>query len=174
MQDKQGRKTEITVVAGQYAGAKPPSPPPKSWASRPDTDVAIWTLRLDSGAEWMLPAAKIGSNRMLYFFKGKSLSVAGKNFAPGLGIRLRADAEAGLVNGTEASELLLLQGRPIGEPVAQYGPFVMNSALEIRQAFSDYQQTEFGGWPWKSDDPVHPKTEGRFARHADGKMERAG
>jgi hypothetical protein len=48
----------------------------------------------------------------------------------------------------------------------------MNSAAEIEQAFRDYQRTRFGGWPWKSDDPVHPAGEGRFARHADGRVDR--
>jgi hypothetical protein len=67
---------------------------------------------------------------------------------------------------------LLLQGRPIGEPVVQYGPFVMNTREEIRQAFADYQQTQFGGWPWPSPDPVHARDAGRFARRSDGKTER--
>ena len=55
----------------------------------------------------------------------------------------------------------------------QYGPFVMNTRAEIQQAFADYQRTRFGGWPWPSDDPVHARDEGRFARHADGRVERA-
>ena len=78
-----------------------------------------------------------------------------------------------MVNGSQESELLMLQARPIGEPVAQYGPFVMNTQEEIHQAFADYRRTEFGGWPWASNDPVHPREAGRFAKHADGRIEHA-
>jgi hypothetical protein len=84
------------------------------------------------------------------------------------------DAEASPVleaRGGEAG-FLLLQGRPIGEPVAQYGPFVMNTRAEVAQAFADYQRTQFGGWPWATPDPVHPRDAGRFARHVDGRVER--
>jgi hypothetical protein len=66
----------------------------------------------------------------------------------------------------------MLQGRPIREPVVQYGPFVMNTKQEIQNAFQDYQATQFGGWPWPSDDPVHGREQARFARHADGRVER--
>ena len=67
-------------------------------------------------------------------------------------------------------ELLVLQGRPIGEPVAQHGPFVMNTQAEIRDAFADYQRTQFGGWPWPDDAVVFPREKGRFAKF-DGKEE---
>jgi hypothetical protein len=87
-------------------------------------------------------------------------------------VQLRSDVAVELIGGEETSELLLLQGRPIGEPVAAYGPFVMNSQAEIQKAFSDYQRTRFGGWPWPSTGPVHPRESGRFAVHADGRRER--
>jgi redox-sensitive bicupin YhaK (pirin superfamily) len=172
--DSAGLTTEVTVVAGRLADRGAPPPPPRSWAARPDTDVAIWTIKMAPGARWVLPAAGPTSNRTLYFFRGGALTVGGRAIPPNHGVELRAGVPVPLHNGPEEAELLLLQGRPIAEPVAQYGPFVMSSRTEIQQAFVDYQRTQFGGWPWPSDDPVHPRGEGRFARHADGRLERAG
>ena len=164
--------TEVTVVAGRLGDAVPPPPPPRSWAARPDSDVAIWSIRMGPGARWTMPGAKAGTSRTLYPFRGASVRIAGKKVPIRHGVKLRGEAEVVVENGPEPAELLLLQGRPIGQPVAQYGPFVMNTPGEIKQAFVDYQQTRFGGWPWPSSDPVHPREEGRFARHADGRIER--
>jgi hypothetical protein len=55
----------------------------------------------------------------------------------------------------------------------QRGPFVMNTQAEIQQAFDDYRATGFGGWPWPRHDPVLGNDPARFARHADGRSERA-
>ncbi|MCC7299396.1 MAG: pirin family protein, partial [Bacteroidia bacterium] len=66
---------------------------------------------------------------------------------------------------------LVLQGKPIAETVIQYGPFVMNTKEEIQQAFQDYHDTQFGGWPWPKTDQVHDKSKTRFALHADGTEE---
>ena len=170
--DKVGRKTEVTLVAGNLGGLKPVAPPPHSWASKPESDLAIWTLKMAPHAQWTMPRAKEGSNRTIYFFRGSSLKIGGVEVKPNHAIELQAELEVPLVNGEGEAELLLLQGRPIGEPVAQHGPFVMNTREEIEQAFEDYQSTRFGGWPWKSDDPVHPREETRFAKHADGLFER--
>jgi hypothetical protein len=48
----------------------------------------------------------------------------------------------------------------------------MNSKEEIEQAFEDYHATQFGGWPWPRYDQVHERKAGRFAKHADGTIER--
>jgi hypothetical protein len=170
--DAAGRATEVTLVAGELAGTQPPMPPPSSWAARPQSDLAIWAIRMAPRARWSLPAARAGSNRTLYFFGGSELQVGGNTVKPASGIDLQADREVLLENGAREAELLLLQGRPIGEPVAQYGPFVMNTPEEIQQAFTDYRRTQFGGWPWHDPGPVHSRAESRFARHADGRVER--
>jgi redox-sensitive bicupin YhaK (pirin superfamily) len=165
--------TEITVIAGQLDGHAAPSPPPSSWASRPEAAVAIWTIKMQPGATWTLPAAPAGVNRALFFFLGGSVRIAGQKIPPRNGVMVRSDAEVEIVNGAEPAELLMLQGRPIAEPVAHHGPFVMNTRNELVQAFSDYQRTGFGGWPWQSDAPVHDRSAGRFAIHADGRREDA-
>lgn len=171
--DDAGRATEVTVVAGALDGSVPPPPPPRSWASRPDADVAIWSVRLSSGGRWTLPkAASPATNRTLYFFAGPSLRVDDHIQSTHAAIDVRSSVDIELQAGNGECEVLLLQGRPIGEPVAQYGPFVMNTEAEIQQAFADYRRTRFGGWPFASDDPVHPRDEGRFAKHADGHVER--
>jgi redox-sensitive bicupin YhaK (pirin superfamily) len=170
--DAAGRTTEVTVVAGRLGEVTPPAPPPNSWAARPDADVAIWTITMSPGAQWTLPPAAAGSTRTLYFFRGAGLKLAGHDVPPYHGVELRPQAVE-LEAGPDGAQLLLLQGKPIAEPVAQYGPFVMNTRAEIQQAFVDYQRTRFGGWPWPSEAPVHPREEPRFARHADGRVEKA-
>ena len=137
--------------------------------------MAIWTLRLDPGARWRLPAARVGSNRRLYFFAGKGLQVEGRLLEGASVVALRPDAAVALVNaGDDVVECLLLQGRPIGEPVVQYGPFVMNSQAEIAETLADYRRTGFGGWPWGDESPTHGTDPARFARHGDGRVERPG
>jgi quercetin 2,3-dioxygenase len=172
--DEAGRSIEVTTVAGELFGKRPPPPPPKSWASRADTDVAIWTLKLEAGASWTLPPAQHPEAiRTLYFFVGSSIKIDDRTLTEHSAAVVQSDIELRLEAGTDAVELLMLQGRPIGEPVAQHGPFVMNSRAELQQAFTDYQRTQFGGWPWPADDPVHAPDAGRFAKHIDGRTEKA-
>jgi redox-sensitive bicupin YhaK (pirin superfamily) len=97
--------------------------------------------------------------------------MAGQPVAVKSVVEVRAQDAIEIANGDTPSELLMLQGRPLNEPVAQYGPFVMNTRAEIEQAFEDYRRTEFGGWPWQGPDPVHAREKGRFALQADGKLE---
>lgn len=167
-----GPSTTVTLVAGSITGHDAPAPPPDSWAARPDADVAVWVISMDPGAEWELPAAHgADTNRVLYVFEGELADIGGHAPGPSTAVVLRGGSSVRLRAGHERSEALLLQGRPIGEPVEQYGPFVMNDHAGIEAAFADYRRTGFGGWPWTNDDPVHGPDRGRFARHADGRVE---
>ena len=171
VRDGDGRVTEVTIAAGRLADAGAPTPPPKSWASREDTHVAIWTLRMAPLARFTLPHAAVGVNRSVYFFRGAEMRIAGRRLEAHARVVLDATADVELAAGPDGAELLLLQGKPIAEPVVQYGPFVMNTRAEIQQAMLDYQRTQFGGWPWPTSGPVHARDRGRFARHADGRID---
>jgi quercetin 2,3-dioxygenase len=175
VKDANGLETFVSVIAGQLADGdkplKPLSPPPDSWAAQADSDVAIWTLRMQPGARYTLPGANTGTRRNLYFFKGQPVTVGGQSVAGHSAIELQGDVAVALVNGNMEAEFLLLQGKPIAEPVAQYGPFVMNTQAEIRQTIADYQQTQFGGWPFTSQAPTHGRNPARLATHPGGRVE---
>ncbi len=168
--DASGAK--ITLIAGNWGEVRPPAPPPDSWASQPESDIQIWLIKMPPGAKLNLPKGQAGTQRSLYFFEGAQLAVNGNSFAAKTGVSLSAADEHILQNGATESEVLVLQARPIGERVVQYGPFVMNSEQEIRQTISDYQATQFGGWPWSTAEMVHGPEIRRFARDPDGRIEK--
>lgn len=169
--DDAGRRVTVTTITGQLGDRPPPTPPPHSWAANPASEVAIWTIDLEEGARWSLPAAPAGLSRSVYFYRGDRLLVAGQEIASSTRVIAQPERPLPLEARGERAEILLLQGRPLGEPVAHHGPFVMNTQAELQQAFRDYHRTGFGGWPWPDDAPVHPRTEGRFALHADGRRD---
>lgn len=169
--DKHGRSIEVNVIAGSLFNTKAPDPTPDSWAANPDHELSILTIKLDAGSNWGLPKASPEVNRVLYFYRGNQLSIDGVNIPAYHSVQVKPDVDLEVQAGDEDCFILLLQGKPINEPVVQYGPFVMNTEAEIKQAFQDYQRTQFGGWPWPKHEQVHPRNKGRFALYADGKEE---
>ena len=175
--DSRGLSTMVEVVAGAFTQQRPPDPAPDSWAADPDNEVAIWYIEMEGGAVWSIPEASGGINRSLFFFEGEAVQVAGTSGDTGTTVlagnvmELDAAIETKIRNRNGQARFLMLQGRPIGEPVANYGPFVMNTRSEIQQTYIDYQQTRFGGWPWPSEEQVHGALKGRFARYTDGREE---
>ncbi|MEP4532441.1 MAG: pirin family protein [Cyclobacteriaceae bacterium] len=168
---KTGTGTELTLVAGEYDGQKAPAPAPDSWAADPANEVAMWVIKMEPEAEWTIPAASSGLNRSLFYFKGDRMAADGEDFRQRVTLQLDSNQETNIKNGKTESHFLFLQGKPIAEPVVQYGPFVTNTNEEVQQVIREYQKTEFGGWPWPQHDNVHDKSRGRFAIHADGRVE---
>ncbi|WKV11988.1 pirin family protein [Marivirga harenae] len=169
--DKNDRKTEVEVMAGNIGGKTAPKPAPNSWAAKSENEVAIWHIKMEAGAEFTLPTSENNINRNLYFFTGKNLALNGTDLPHYHGAYLDARADITIKNGEEEARLLLLQGKPINEPVVQHGPFVLNYPAEVRETIMEFQKTEFGGWPWPTYENVHDKNKGRFAIHADGREE---
>lgn len=162
--DDQGRSTTATIIAGRYGDTEAQQPPPDSWASSPGSEVAVIHVSAEAGSTTTLPLPNnAGVHRTLYVFGGSSIDLDGQTIEAGTGAVVDPTHQLEFTAGKQGAEVLVLQGRPIGEPVARYGPFVMNTKAEIQAAFDDYQSTQFGGWPWDTDDPNHGDAD-RFAQ----------
>lgn len=162
-----GAKARFRVIAGEIDGVRALTPPPRSWAARPENHVAIWIVTLDPGASTELPAFDESAVRTLYNYGG-ALTVDGQE----LGYDAAVLEPAAVTAGDEGAAFLVLQGRPIGAPVVQQGPFVANTREGIIDAIQDYRAGRFGQWHLDSDGPVLPHGEGRVARYPDGEIRR--
>jgi len=160
-------KVTLRVWAGGLLGLEGLPPAPNSYACDPHSEVGIWFLEIHPGGKFTLPAAKSGNevNRRLFFVEGEGLTIDGESIRKRTEITVHAAQSIEIGNNHESQvvEILVLQGRPLGEPVAQQGPFVMNTREEVQQAFADYRRTQFGGWPWPQDAMVFPRDKQRFS-----------
>jgi len=127
---------DVVVIAGQFddgqvqqAGA----------VQRPHTEPQLFDLRLPAGAT-IRPRLHDGQRVMLYVYEG-SLELAGSSphsVTAGNLVRLSDEGELHL-GSSAGARVLLVAGTPLGEPIVQYGPFVMNSREEIEQALRDFR-----------------------------------
>lgn len=169
--DDSDSRTTIQVIAGKINNTKALEPTPDSWAANSKNAVGVYTVKMDANAIWTLPKLEVEANRSLFFYKGNKIIIEEKTIYTNHIIELQANANIEIQNGNQDAYFLILEGKPIGEPVAQYGPFVMNTQEEIQQAMKDYGRTQFGGWPWSEREVVHHREKGRFALHTSGKEE---
>jgi len=160
----------VKIIAGNYGSENAPQPAPDSWAADPDNGVAIWNIHIDANGQFTLPKTEIEVDRTVYFYEGDTIHIDGTAIVPDYGIQLDAAKKVTITAGNSQAHLLLLQGKPIQQPVVKYGPFVMNTAEEIESAMQEYRLTQFGGWPWRHPDNVHDKQKGRFAKYPDGSL----
>jgi len=164
-------KTEnasVKVIAGNYDDKAAPQPAPNSWAATKENEVAIWNIHVDANTTYILPKANSEVSRTLYFYEGESIVIEEQSIQPNHGIQLNPLEDVAIQVLSAKAHFLLLQGKPIAEPVVQHGPFVMNTQEEIRATMKDYGLTQFGGWPWQHADNVHAREKGRFAKYPDG------
>lgn len=173
-EDLEKNKTKVKLVCGELADVMKLAPAPDSFAAKAENHVAVWMLDMAANAEWTIPSADVSANRSLYLWSGGLVEIEGAEVPNMHVVKLNAGQETHIKNGNTPAKLLMLQGKPIGEPVAKYGPFVMNSNMEIQETMMEYQRTQFGGWPWPSYSNTHDPKRGRFAKHADGVVEEKG
>jgi len=128
----------LRVIAGDYEGRRGPA--------RTFTPMDVWDLRLRQGHQLELPLAA-GRTAMLVVLRGTVLVNGSEVVREAQLVQLdRAGAGLSLEANSDAT-LLLLSGEPIDEPIAGYGPFVMNSREEIAQAIQDFNSGRFGQMP---------------------------
>lgn len=170
-EDANGNSVMLEVIAGSFGDLKAPTPPPNSWAHEPENDVSIFNIHLDKNTSVTIPASSQNVNRMAFFYEGESLEIEGTEIPEYHSVELDGQQDINFQTMDTSAKILILQGKPISEPIVQHGPFVMNTREEIQQAFLDYQRTQFGGWPWPKNDQTHGKDKKRFAKHSDGREE---
>ncbi|HUQ75466.1 MAG TPA: pirin family protein [Burkholderiales bacterium] len=117
---------KVRVIAGTYAGKAAP-------ISASATDATYFDVHLPAGATFT-HAVKDGYNAFAYVYEGALDGIPERSAAV-----FTMEGSVQVKAGPDGARFLLLAGRPIGEPVVQYGPFVMNSREEIEQAIHDYQ-----------------------------------
>ena len=162
---------QIQLIAGKHNGSIAPEPPPDSWAANPDNGVAIKVITLEPSSVYTIEESNLPLKRALYFYEGGQLQLHNTSYNQLTGFYLDSGQEVTIGSLGDRVSCLLLEGRPIGEPIAKHGPFVMNTQEEIRDAMRAYGKTAFGGWPWEENGPVHDRGKGRFALYPDGRLE---
>jgi redox-sensitive bicupin YhaK (pirin superfamily) len=128
-----GGRGRARVIAGDFDGTRGPA--------TTFTPVNLWDVRLDAGAAAELPVPD-GHNAMIAVLAGRA-TIDGQAVGEAEIARLSSDGEGARVQADRDSILLVMTGEPIDEPVVGYGPFVMNTEGEIRQAIDDFNSGRF-------------------------------
>jgi len=134
-----GDAGQLRVIAGNFAGHAGPA--------QTFTPINVWDLRLKAGRAASLDVPE-GHNAILVVLND-SVRVNGTDEVPASRYVVFEQSGGGITVEAQAEDVkcLVLTGSPLNEPIAGYGPFVMNTEDEIRQAFVDYQQGRFGTMP---------------------------
>ncbi len=162
---------EVTVINGQYQNLSFYEAPKNSWASKAENEVNIFLVKMQKGGTFHYPKSRTSTNRSLYFFQGQEIHLNGQKIESKSALFLDSSQDQDIFAEYGEVEFLILEAKPIGEPVVQHGPFVMNSKEEIIKTFEDYQASHFGGWRWPRPDMYHGPIIEKFAKYPDGRLD---
>ncbi len=172
VRDKNDKITKVKLITGNEGEVYSLEPTEYSWARNRKNNVGIKIIDIEPRGEYTLKKVSETLTRSLYFYCGDIMLIEDEEFGEREYAFLSGNKDVVVKNiGNKNSKLLLMEGEPIRESVAAYGPFVMNTMEEIRQAYVDYGNTGFGGWPFDSNEVVHGINEKRFAVYSNGRAE---
>jgi len=163
--------SEITLYCGEYQGKGLYSPNPTSWATA-ENSVRIMKIVLQPGASFTLEPLADSIDRNLYYVSGKTATMEGTKITPWLRYKMKRCTPVNIVNGPEESEFWILEGKPIGEKQASFGPVILKDLDEVRSSMDEIRIKEFQEWPWGLMDVTNPIDMGRELHRKDGKIER--
>lgn len=163
--------SEVTLYCGEFQGRSLYSPNPTSWASA-DNSVRIMKIVLQPGASFSLNSLADGIDRNVYFVSGDTATLEGTKIKPWLRYKMKRSSPLNLINGIEESEFWILEGKPIGEKQANFGPVILKDLDEVRKSMDEIRIKEFQEWPWGVMDVTNPIDMGRELHRKDGTVER--
>jgi redox-sensitive bicupin YhaK (pirin superfamily) len=125
---------QLRVIAGDLAGLQGPA--------NTFSPITVADLTLTSGQSETL-TVPADYTLLVYVLSGQT-TIQGETIERGQIVLTNTDGDALTLSGKTDTKLLILAGEPIREPLAVYGPFVMNTREEIMEAFSDFQAGRMG------------------------------
>lgn len=159
------------VYAGTYGGVTGIVPNGESWAADPAHHVRIVSFEAEPGAVVRIDATAAATGRNVYLTDGGA-TVAGRKYIPQTRLKVKADEDVEIVNGDVRNEIWLLEGDPIKQKMSSFGPVVLGTDKEVREANAVVRREESREWPWNYVNKTQPVATDRFIRYADGREER--
>lgn len=167
----EGDGSSVEVFCGDFAGASAESPNDVSYAKR-SNGIRILRVVLQPGARISIDPAADGASRNLYYVSGDRAAIAGEDVRYYSRLKFTDTRAFEIANGDAESVMWLLEGRPIGQRMASFGPVTLEDLSDVRKALDEIRINEFLEWPWDIIDKAQPLGTGRFIRYADGTEER--
>ena len=161
---------KIELIYGSLESLIQQKCPPDSWAAETENELCVAHFQMDEATEISIPSSKNSVIKSLYLYEG-GIEINKQLITEAHQIILDS-SKTYTICSKQKSKILLLQSKPINEPVAKYGPFVMNEQNEINQKINEFRLTFFGGWPWSKNDHTHSSSLERFAKYPDGKTQK--
>ena len=162
-----GEKSRTMVICGEYGGKSIYSPSTHTWA-RKENSVRILRTDLEAGGSFVLDPAPEDVNRNVYLLNGKGVTILGEPVKEYCKVKIDPTKEVEIKTSDVPAVVWVLEGKPIGQKMASFGPITLSTEQEVRESLNVLRRTEFESWPWDLVDKANPVDSGRFLRRADG------